>query len=293
MIKKRILVTGGYGFVAGYVVEELKRQGFQPVVTVRHNEPSEILKDCIVYHADMTDEASIYAAVEHSDGVIHLAGLLGTSENIRQGRIMNHVNVDGALNVLNAVDNFSIPSVFIGVGNYFEYNTYSISKTTAERYAIMYAKSFGDKINVVRALNAVGPRQKWGKINKILPTFINKALRGEDITVFGGKDKCSLMDMIYVGDLAKVLVDVLKRTMAGEISGQIYEAGTGVGYPVYEIAEKVIKACGSTSKIVEAPMRSGESEKATVVSSNPYPIKYRDFDSIVDETVAYYREQMK
>jgi nucleoside-diphosphate-sugar epimerase len=291
-MKKRILVTGGYGFLAGYVVEELKRQGFQPVVTVRHDEPSEILKDCIVYKADMTDEASIYAAVEHSDGVIHLAGLLGTSENIRQAKIMNHVNIDGALNVLNAVDNFNIPAVLIGVGNYFEFNTYSISKTTAEKYAIMYARNFGTRVNVVRALNAVGARQKWGKINKILPTFINKALRNEDISVYGGKDKCSLMDMIYAGDVAKILIDVLKRTDAGEIKGEIFEAGTGIGYPVYEIAEKIIKACDSKSKIIEVPMRAGESEKAAVIAQNPYPIEYKDFDSILVEAVDYYRDLM-
>lgn len=289
---KRVLVTGGFGFIAGYVIEELKRQGYQPVVTVRHDEQSEILKDCIIYKADMTDEASIYGAIEHCDGVIHLAGLLGTSENIRQAKIMNHVNVNGALNVLNAVDNFDIPAVFIGVGNHFEYNTYSISKTTAERYAIMYAKNFGTRVNIVRALNAIGPRQKWGKINKILPTFINKALRNQDIEVFGGEDHCSIMDMVYAGDVAKVLVDVLKRTDKGEIKGQVFEAGSGIGYPVYVIAEEVIKACKSNSKIIEKPMRFGESERSVVVANTPYPIEYRSFNDVLSETVTYYKSLM-
>lgn len=286
---KNILITGGAGFIAGYCIEELKRQGFQPVVTMRHQEKNPILDDCIVYYVDTLDEVAIYGAIEHCDGVIHLAGLLGTSENIRQAKIMNKSNIDAALNVLNAVDNFKIPCVMIGVGNFTELNTYSISKTTAERYALMYAKSFGTPVNVVRALNAVGPRQKWGKINKILPTFINKALRNQDIQVYGGKDKCGIMDMVYVGDVAKVLIEVLKNTSAYN-KGNILEAGTGIGYEVYDIAERVIKACKSSSKIVEVPMRDGESERSIVVANSPYDIEYRQFDSILVDTIKYYEE---
>lgn len=285
---KRVLVTGGFGFIAGYTIEELKHQGYEVVALVRHDEESELLKDCIVYRCDIRDEAGVYGAVEHSDGVIHLAGLLGTSENIRQAKIMNDVNINGALNVLNACDNFNIPLVMIGVGNYFEYNTYSISKTTAERYGIMYHRNFNTPVNIVRALNAIGPRQKWGKINKILPTFINKALRGEDITVYGGKSKCGIMDMVYAGDVAKVLIEALIRAEKGD-TGHIFEAGTGIGHSVYDLAERVIKQANSKSSIVEVPMRDGESERSHVVASDPYPIAYRGIEGVIDETIQYYR----
>lgn len=293
-MKKKILVTGGHGFIAGYVIEELKRQGYQPVTTVRHSEPNPILDDVIVYHAEMTNEAEIYSVIQKCDGVIHLAGLLGTSENIRQAKIMNEVNIVGALNVLNAIDNFKLPATFISVGNHFENNPYSISKSTAERYVLMYAKTFGVKANVVRTYDAIGPRQKWGKINKILPTFINKALRNEDISVYGGKEKCSVIDMVYVGDIAKILVDVFKKADEQDIKGQLFEAGSGEEYNVYEVAQKVVKACNSSSKIIEVPMRFGESEKAHVVAQNKYPLeKYKDFDSVLEETIEYYRTMMK
>lgn len=286
---KKILVTGGHGFLAGYVIEELKRKGYQPVVTIRHTEDNSILDNCIIYHADMTDKAAIYGAIEHCDGVIHLAGLLGTSENIRQAEIMNHVNIGGALNVLNAVDNFDIPCVIIGVGNHFENNTYSISKTTAERYALMYAQNFKTRVNVVRALNVIGPRQKWGKINKIIPTFINKALRGEDLQVYGGKDNCGLMDMVYAGDVARVLVNALENAEKGE-KGNVYEAGTGITWSVYDIAQKVIDLCKTDSKILEVPMRAGESNRSVVVAKTPFPIEYRNLDEVLEETIEYYRQ---
>jgi len=284
---KKVLVTGGHGFLAGYVIEELKRQNIQPVVTVRHSELNPILNDCIIYQVDILDEPGIYGAIEHCDGVIHLAGLLGTSENIRQAKIMNEVNINGALHVLNACDNFNVPCVLIGVGNHFENNTYSISKTTAERYGLMYASNFGTKVNVVRAFNAIGPRQKWGKINKILPTFINKAIRNEDIQVYGGKDNCGLMDLVYAGDVARVLIDVLKETEKG-IKGQIFEAGTGIGYPVYGIAEDIIELSHSHSNIIEVPMRKGESLRSKVIASNPYPYKYTDITDVIKLTIKYY-----
>jgi len=290
---KKVLVTGGYSFIASYVIEELKKQGYQVVTTARHTEPNDTLKDCIVYYGDMRDEAFIYSVVQKVDGVIHLAGLLGTSENMRFGKIMNEVNIGGALNVLDVVDKFQIPASFISVGNHFENNPYSISKSTAERYALCYAKNFGTKVNVTRTYDAIGPRQKWGKVNKILPTFINKALKNEDISVYGGRDKCSVIDMVYVGDVAKVLIEVLKNSES-EIRGEVYECGSGIGYKVYDIAKIVINTCHSSSKIIEVPMRQGESEKAYVVATNKYPLpEYRSFESVLPETIKYYRDLMK
>ena len=300
-MKKRILVTGGYGFIAGYVIELLKEKGYQPVVLIRHIEESELLEDTIPYIGDIRDKALVYGAIEHCDGVIHLAGLLGTSENIRQAEIMNETNIGGALNVLNAIDNFNIPGVIIGVGNHFENNTYSISKTTAERYALMYAQNFGTKVSVVRALNAIGPRQKWGKIKKIIPTFINAALRDEDINVYGGEKGCGIMDMVYAGDVARVLVDVLEG-LAGwsgndnhiaQDPGKIFEAGTGEGWPVWEIAKLIVELVpGTKSKLKPLPMRAGESTRSRVVAGNPYPIRYQPLKSVLKETVQYYKDLM-
>lgn len=288
---KRVLVTGGYGFIASYVIRQLHAKGYEVVTTAHHNnEPVDYLKNVPIYNVDMRDKAGVYSAVEHSDAVIHLAGLLGTSENIRQGDIMNEVNVGGALNVLNAVDNFKLPSVFIGVGNHFENNTYSISKTTAERYALMYSKSFGTPVNVVRALNAIGAGQKWRNVKKILPTFINAALRNEDINVYGGKMQCSKMDMIWVGDVARTLIDVLETKSMQGTHGQIYEAGTGYGFPVWDIATQVKDACGSLSKIVEVPMRAGESNNSVVVAETPYFKDYKTFEDVLPEIIQYYKD---
>ncbi len=284
---KTLAVTGLDGFIAGYVVEEAQKRGYKVIGNKRSNEENPLLKDVTIYNIDMRDKAGIFSMIQHCDGVIHLAGLLGTSENLNQAELMEEVNVGGALNVLNACKNFYTPCVMIGVGNWTQLNTYSISKTTAERYGLMYAKYLNCRVNIVRALNAFGPRQKFGKINKIIPTFINKAITDQDITVYGGEKDCSDMDMVYAGDVAKVLLDVLEMTDRNEANAEVYEAGSGIAYPVYEIAKKIIDLTNSSSSIVEVPMRGGE-DKSVIVAKNPYPIEYRDFDEVLKETVDYY-----
>ena len=109
---------------------------------------------------------------------------------------------------------------------------------------LKYVKYNGVRGNCVRALNAIGPRQKVKNTGKILPTFITRALQGLDLNVYGGQDNCSLMDLVYAGDVAKVLLEVLEKTASGEIApgSNELQAGTGIEPKVWDIAHKVIQA---------------------------------------------------
>lgn len=288
-----ILVTGGAGFIASYVIKNLQKKGHKVITNVRNNswknntEYAELLKDVDVYNIDIRDQSAMRSLIEKCDGVIHLAGILGTA-HIDNPKNFYEVNLFGAINILEACKEYHTPVVFIGVGNYWMHNNYSNSKHASERELLKYVEFLGVRGNIVRALNAVGGRQKVKNTGKIMSTFITKALNNEPITVYGGKDKCSIMDMVYAGDVANVLVDVLEKTISKEYNGQTFEAGTGLAYSVYELAEKVIKATNSKSEIIELPMRAGEPEKSEVVARNPYPIEYKDIDTLIKETISYY-----
>lgn len=285
---KRVLVTGGGGFIASYTIHALKSQGYQVVTNMRYT-PATLppyLQDVDIYYVDSRDKVGMRALIETVDGVINLAGILGT-KNISNPRDFYENNVFSALNVFDACTEYNIPVVQIAVGNHFETNNYSNSKTAAERDCLMYAKYRGMRGNVVRGLNAFGGGQKVKNTGKIIPTFITRALNNEPLQVYGGKDNCGIMDMIYVKDLASILVDVLIKTDNG-FNAQIYEAGTGAGMPVYEIAQKIIDMTGSQSSIEEVPMRDGEGNRSVVVAQNPYPFKYTAFDYALAETISYY-----
>jgi len=88
-------------------------------------------------------------------------------------------------------------------------NTYSITKSTVERFVAMYNAERGTKVNVVRAMNAYGPRQvpaaPYGpsKVRKIAPSFICRALKGDPLEMYGTGSQVS--DMVYVTDVAEAL----------------------------------------------------------------------------------------
>ena len=133
---KTVLVTGGGGFIGSYVVEELLRRQYKVVVfDTRWRKP---IEGAEVVLGDTRDATSVTEAIAHVDGVIHLAGVLGTQETITNPRPAVETNVMGGLNVLEACAQYDLPLVNIAVGNWWMNNTYSITKNTVERFCDMW-----------------------------------------------------------------------------------------------------------------------------------------------------------
>jgi len=299
---KTVLVTGGNGFIGRYVVEEVTRRGYHAtVLDTRYREPA-AGADLVL--GDIRDATSVTESVAHADGVIHLAGVLGTQETIKNPRPAAETNIVGGLNVLEACAQYDIPLVNIAVGNFWMNNTYSITKNTVERFVEMFVRFRGSRMTVVRALNAYGPRQAAAapfgpsKVRKIMPSFICRALTGQPIEIYG--DGSQVMDMIWVGDVAEILVDALVLTEASTEPRLVtYEAGTGRQTTVNDIAAAVVNRVkdfpGGSVEINHLPMRAGEDEKSVVIG-NPLtlePLGWTPDDLVkledgVTKTVAHY-----
>lgn len=268
---QHVLVTGGTGFIGRYVVEELRNRGYSPVILDREQRKANYTKvNQPVVFGDIKDATLVTEAVAHVDGVIHLAGVLGTQETIANPLPAAETNILGGLNVLQACAQYDVPLVNIAVGNYWMNNTYSITKNTIERFCDMYTRFRGTQMTVVRALNAYGPRQvpvpPWGssRVRKIMPSFICRALAGEPIEVYG--DGAQVMDMIYVEDVAEILVRALELTdQKGALPTM--EAGTGRATTVNDIAQEVV-ANVPDAIIKYLPMRPGE-DAGSVVLGDP------------------------
>lgn len=294
----RVLVTGGNGFIGGYVVEDLVRRGHDVVVLdPLARDPRERLDladpDAVcVRMGDIRDEVAVTEAMAHVGGWIHLGGVLGTQETIKNPRPAAHTNIIGGLNVLEAAAQYDLPGVNIAVGNHFENNTYSITKSTVERFCHMFRKERGLRVSVMRALNAYGPRQSvaapYGdsKVRKIMPSFVMRALHGDPIEIYG--DGGQIMDMVYVEDVARDLVDCLERTVS-EPYDEVLESGTGQDITVNMVADSVLHATGSSSEVRHLPMRPGETPGVVVKALHPYGDSYLPLGEGVRRTVDYYR----
>lgn len=253
----KVLVTGGAGFIGQHTCRALIKAGHAPVVFDRRKEHADIL-------GDVTDPVAVTEAVAHVDAVIHLAACLGTQETIQNPQPAAVTNVLGSLNVFEAVAQYDVPCVYIAVGNHREFNSYSITKTCAERFATMYNRYRGAHINVVRAMNAYGPGQSAAapfgpsKVRKIMPAFVCRALSGLPIEVYG--DGHQVSDMVYVEDVARILVAALEAPY-----GQLYEAAATFPTRVVDVAEEVLRHMNPLwALIAHLPMRPGETTGAVV-----------------------------
>lgn len=225
---------------------------------------------------DIRDATAVTEAMAHVDGFIHLAACLGTQETIQNPYPAAETNLLGGLNILQAAAQYHVPGAYIAVGNFWMDNPYSITKNMIERFVAMYNKERDTRINVVRAVNAYGPRQLAaapfgpGKVRKITPALICRALCDMDMELYGGGIQTS--DMVWVGDVAGALVRALQHADQNDVINKAIEIGPSVHRSVYEVAELVRDICadctGSAVGIKSLPMRPGEDPNAKVQADN-------------------------
>ncbi|MEU1309523.1 NAD-dependent epimerase/dehydratase family protein [Streptomyces cinnamoneus] len=298
----KIGITGGAGFIGGHVADELEARGHEPVIFDHLGRSTSGHK---VMLGDVRDDVAMAELAAHTDGIIHLAACLGTQETIRNPRPAAKTNVEGGLNFLEAITQYDIPGVYIGVGNHWMNNSYSISKTTIERFTDMFNRERGTRCNVVRLVNAYGPRQSVAppfgpaKVRKITPAFVCRALTGQPIEIYGDGQQVS--DMVHVTDGAKALVTALEKAAAGTVLDRVVEVGPAEHRTVNEVAQQVIQAAATLGfpavPLIHLPMRPGEIPGATVTAdTSTLPLVDMSADTLVPletgipDVVAWYTQ---
>lgn len=298
----KVLVTGGTGFIGQYVVEELLDRGYEVLKFDRDARDKDDTKNVDLFLGDIMDDVAVTEAFAHCDAFIHLAAVLGTQETIYNPRPAAKSNLLGGLNTLEAAAQYGTPGVYIGVGNYWMNNTYSITKTMIERFIDMFNKNRGTVINIVRAMNAYGPRQvpasPYGpaKVRKITPSFVCRALMDHNIEIYG--DGTQVSDMVYVGDVAKALVNSMELAVKGFITKPV-EVGPKINNTVNEVAQLIVDYSNSKSRIIHLPMRPGEIPNSVVKADyNTLKEIGMDVKDLVplelglQQTINYYREYL-
>ncbi len=257
-----ILVTGAAGFIGSYVVRRLVSEGFKVTALVKATSDLWRIKDI----SDKIDfcEANILNFNELKEqlekikpqGVFHLA-----ASNIRSGvtapdeEVIN-INLIGTRNLMQAMEGVDY-EFFINMGSFLEYGPkpqavketelcaptelYSVTKLAATLYGQALAKSKGRPIITFRLFTPYGPAIQPGRL---VYELVNRALKNEEISLT--KPKVS-RDFIYVEDLVDLLLESADK--AREYKGEIFNAGSGQGTTLEELADRVLKNTNSSSKI--------------------------------------------
>lgn len=268
----KILITGGSGFIGSHLVEHY--QGVAEEIRVldnlrtgyRHNLEG---FDCDFISGSITDREVVSEAVKDIDIIYHLAALVSVPESMSNPRECVEINVNGLLNVLEAGtdagvkklvlassaaiygDNPTIPKVESMLPE--PRSPYAITKLDGEYYCDLYHRENRISTAAIRFFNVFGPRQDpKGAYAAAVPIFIERALENQEIMIFGDGEQTR--DFIYVKDIVNAL------TFAGEnahIHG-VHNAGYGEQITIRGLAEEIIAATSSSSKINYAPTRSGD-----------------------------------
>lgn len=247
---RRVLVTGGSGFIGRATCSALRSLGYEPASFDRSNGD------------DVLDEQRLGEAMQGQAAVVHLAGMLGTSELLDEPRAAIDVNMGGTLNVLEACRRVGAHFVGITMPDVWP-SLYQATKIGAQRVAEAWHNAHGVPVTHVRAFNAYGPGQAYGAGHpqKIVPTFAVRAWRGEPLPVWGDGEQT--VDLVHADDIGHLLALAVNRSLdplddtCGH--GQTWDAGTGIETTVLGVANHVLRICAPTrSSIEHLPMRPGE-----------------------------------
>lgn len=273
--KEKVLITGGAGFIGSHLAEELLRAGHD--VTALDNlstgrlENVSHLESNPNFHlvvGDILNEALVDKLVERADWVFHLAAAVGVELIVKDPIGVLTTNVKGSEVVIEAAYRYRRKILVASTSEIYGKNSkgplkedddrilgsttksrwsYSTSKAVDEILAYTYWKEKKLPAIIVRLFNTVGPRQT-GHYGMVIPRFVEQALKGKDITVYGTGEQTRCFG--YVGDIVKALAKLMN---CPEAVGQVFNLGGQEEVSIRALAERVIKMTGSSSKIVYIP----------------------------------------
>jgi UDP-glucose 4-epimerase len=265
----KYLVTGGAGFIGSHLTEQLISRGDQVVIldnlsTGLSDNLSTIKIKVEFEQGSILDKALVEKLVSNSDYVVHLAAALGVLNIVNKPLESLKSNLQGTEIVLEAANKHKKPILIASTSEVYGKNdkvplneeddrvighplksrwSYSEAKAIDESLAYFYFLEEGLQSRIVRFFNTVGPRQ-LGNYGMVVPRFVNSALKGEALSVYGSGEQ--IRCFCHINDAVKGLLLVMDSDKA---VGEVFNVGNNQQISIMELAKKVIEITGSKSTI--------------------------------------------
>lgn len=264
----KILVTGGAGFIPSGIAEKLAERKDNFVVIADNLVTGSLEKlpkqenvkfiKCDVN--DVNDVASVFRAYSF-DYVFHYAALVGVKRTLENPvKVLNDIN--GIRNILELSKNTSVKRVFYSsssevYGEPVEYPQnedttplnsrlpYAIVKNVGEAFFKSYKKEFGLDYTIFRFFNTFGPKQSK---DFVVSKFISKALKNEDVTIYG--DGSQTRTFCYIDDNIEATTNAFYQN---KFVNDVVNVGGEIEVPIVEMAKTIIRLTNSKSKIIHLP----------------------------------------
>jgi dTDP-glucose 4,6-dehydratase len=268
---KRVLVTGGAGFISSAFIRHLLHATPYEVVSLdalTYAGNLENLADIRSHErlsfvqGDIRNEALVRSVVEQVDVIVNAAAESHVEKSIREGALeFVATNVEGTRVLLDAIRGVPVDR-FILISSSEVYGTaetvpmdeehplnprspYAATKAGADRLAYAYHATYDLPIVIVRPFNNYGARQHP---EKVIPRFVLQALADEPLTVHG--DGTASRDWLFVDDDAEAIEAVIEADLDA-VAGEVINVATGEDVSVSRIADLVLGVLGKPSTLKE------------------------------------------
>jgi len=320
--RKKVLITGGAGFIGSHLAERLLKQGAEVFIVdnlwtgklsnIKRIQGHERLHPVI---DTILNESVMNELIFKADEIYHLAAAVGVRNVMDHPVETLEINVKGTEVVLRLANRFK-KKVFIAstseiYGKHVEHDlsednnrvmgtvkkrrwAYACSKTLDEFLALAYFDEKKLPIVIGRLFNTVGPRQT-GRYGMVLPGFVQSALLGKPITVYG--EGTQTRSFMHVNDAVEAIMGLMEAPLA---EGEIYNIGNDQEVSINDLARKVKEMTGSDSEIEHIPYEKAYGPgfedmerrcpnisklKAAIGFSPSY-----DLTSIIQSVIDYFKE---
>ena len=271
----KVLVTGGAGFIGSHLCEALVERGDEVYViddlSTGRVENLAQLEGHPAFHftaGTILNYPLLESLVRKVDRVFHLAAVVGVQKIIDVPVDTIEINVLGAHNVLTLAARHRKPCLLASTSEVYGKSNkhpftedddavygpttksrwgYACSKAIDEFLALAYFRSKKLPVTIARLFNTTGPRQT-GRYGMVLPRFVEQALRGEPVTVFGTgrQSRC-------FADVSDVVTALILLTDIPQTAGQVFNVGNPEEITIGELAKLVKRMSKSVSPIQLIP----------------------------------------
>ncbi|MBU1349887.1 MAG: NAD-dependent epimerase/dehydratase family protein [Patescibacteria group bacterium] len=274
-MQKKILVTGGAGFIGSHIVDTLIQDGYAVVVVdnLSTGNKANLNPKAKFYEIDICDKkVEKIFKIEKPELVCHQAGHINVRYSVENPIFDAKHNIIGSLNILQNCVKYKIQKIIFassGGALYGEAETiptpeiyptqpvspYGIAKLSVENYLYYYFKIYGLKFTALRYANVYGPRQNSQGEAGVIAIFAEKILKKQQLIINGNGKQTR--DFVFVDDVVNANILGLKNNKTGS-----YNVGTGVETDINQIIQKLVQITGIRIKEKHQSAKIGEQLKS-------------------------------
>lgn len=318
---KKILITGGLGFIGSNLAIELVGLGAKVEIIDAIIRPyganmfniKEIKDKVKIIKADIRDYKAVKKCIVKKNYIFHLAGQVSRLISMENPVLDNEINCLGTLNILEAIKNFNPKAMIVFAGSRGEMGNqkslpvgendlplpndiYGADKLAGEHYLKIYHDAYGIKTVALRINNTYGERcQMQSSHYGIVNLFINYVFENKTIPVYGNGEQTR--DYIYIKDLIEAMKAVV---ISDRTNGKVYFVGSGTETKFIDMVKIVLAVMGRGKyKFQRIPSLLGRIDTqrfACDISRIKFDTKWSpkfDLEQGIKNTVRYYSEYLK